>query len=121
MRADHFLPPTPTSNYHMQQRNNNTMPQQSKEANITLAIEAIHRDPKISIQQAAKIYIVSKTTLRAQLHSQTPKLEKRNRQHILTSSEEDTLVRHILDLDSQGFPPQLGGVRDMANLLLATR
>ena len=121
MRADHFLPPTPTSNYHMQQRNNNTMPQQSKEANITLAIEAIHRDPEISIRQAAKIYMVSKTTLRARLHGRTLKLEKRNRQHILTSSEEDTLVRYILDLDSQGFPPQLGGVRDMANLLLATR
>ena len=33
----------------MLQRNNNNMLQQSKKANIILAIKAIYRDPKISI------------------------------------------------------------------------
>ena len=51
----------------------------------------------------------------------TPQAEKRNARHTLTSSEEETLVRHILDLDSRGFSPRIDSVRDMANLLLATR
>jgi len=105
----------------MPQRNNNNMPQQSKEANIILAIKAIHRDPKILIRQAAKIYEVSKTTLRTRLHGRTPKLEKQNTQHILTSSEEETLIWHILDLDLRGFGPRIDYVRDIANLLLKTR
>ena len=61
---DHFPPLPPPPNYYMQQRNNNSMLQQSKEPNIILTIEAIRRDPKISIQQGAKIYEVLKTTLR---------------------------------------------------------
>ncbi len=39
----------------------------------------------------------------------------------LTLPEEDALVKFILDLDAQGFPPQLSGVEDMANLLLRER
>ena len=32
-----------------------------------------------------------------------------------TDLEEATIVEHILDLDSKGFPPRLSGVEDMAN------
>ena len=39
----------------------------------------------------------------------------------LTKLEESTIVQHILDLDSQSFPPRLSGVEDMANRLLAKR
>ena len=39
----------------------------------------------------------------------------------LTDLEESTIVEHILDLDSKGFPPRLSGVEDMANRLLTTR
>jgi len=39
----------------------------------------------------------------------------------LTDLGEIKSVKHILDLDSKGFPPQLSGVEDMANRLLATR
>ena len=35
--------------------------------------------------------------------------------------EEDILSRHILDLGARGFPPDLSGVEDMANLILASR
>jgi len=97
------------------------MSHQSKEANIILAIEAIHRDPGISIRQAAKIYEVSKTTLRARLRGRAATREKRNAQHILTSSEEETLIKHVIDLDSRGFSPRIDSVRDMANILLTTR
>jgi hypothetical protein len=39
----------------------------------------------------------------------------------LTKLEEEVIVRHILNLDLQGFPPTLGAVQDMANKLLAKR
>ena len=39
----------------------------------------------------------------------------------LTKPEEEVIVRHILDLDSRGFAPMLGAVRDMADKLLAER
>ena len=96
------------------------MSHQSKEANIILAIEAIHRDPRISIQQAAKIYKVSKTTLHTQLRGRAATHEKRNARHILTSSKEETLIKHVIDLDSQRFSPRINSVRDMANILLTT-
>ena len=94
---------------------------QSKEANIILAIEAIYRDPGISIRQAAKIYEVSKTTLRARLRGRAATREKRNARYILTSSEEETLIKHVIDLDSRGFSPRIDSVRDMANILLTMR
>ena len=97
------------------------MASQSKDARIILAIEAIRKDPKISRHRAAKIYQVSETTLRARMQGRTPAPEKRNARHNLTSSEEETIVRYIIDLDSRGFPPRIDGVEDMANLLLATR
>ena len=37
-----------------------------KEAQIQLAVEALKRDPKLSIKRAISIYKVSKTTLRKQ-------------------------------------------------------
>ena len=86
------------------------MLQQSKEANIILAIKAIYKDPRISIQQAAKIYKVSKTTLGAWLRGQAATCEKQNVQHILTSFEEETLIWHVIDLDLRGFSPWINGV-----------
>jgi len=86
------------------------MSHQSKEANIILAIEAIHRDPGISIRQAAKIYKVSKTTLRAQLCGRAAMYKKRNAQHILTSSKEETLIKHVINLDLQGFSPRINSI-----------
>jgi len=94
------------------------MSHQSKEANIILAIEAIYKDPRISIQQAVKIYKVSKTTLRARLCGRAATCEKRNAQHILTSSEEETLIKYVINLDSRGFSPQIDSIQDIANILL---
>ena len=37
----------------------------------------------------------------------------------LTLLEEETIIKHILDLDSCGFAPTIGAVSDMANKLLA--
>ena len=45
--------------------------------------------------------------------------EKRANNHKLTLSEEDSLVKWVLDLDRRGLPPRHSLVRDMANYLLS--
>ena len=37
----------------------------------------------------------------------------------LTKLKEEVIIRHILDLDSRGFAPTLGAVKDIADKLLA--
>jgi len=97
------------------------MPVQIQEARIILAIEAIRSSKKMSIRRAAETYGVPKTTLFAWMKGRVAKPEKRDTQHKLTPSEEQTLIQYIIDLDAQGFPPWIAGVKDMADLLLKTR
>jgi len=97
------------------------MPQQSKEASILLAIDAIRQDPNLSIRSAAHLYKIPRVTLADRLHGRASLAETRHGMLKMTPTEEETLIRHILDLDSRGFPPRFDHVRDMANLLLATR
>src|SRR5436305_2462347 len=99
----------------------NTMSIQTQEARIILAIEAIRTTKKLSIRAAAKIYDVPRMTLVDRMNGHVAKPEKRNAQHNLTLTEEETLIRYILDLDSRGFPPRIDDVRDMADLLRKTR
>jgi hypothetical protein len=73
---------------------------QTQEARIILAIEAIRTTKKMSRRCAAKIYNVPETSLRDRINGITPKAEKRNAQYILTFSEEEAIVKYILDLDS---------------------
>jgi hypothetical protein len=39
----------------------------------------------------------------------------------LTNSKEEAIIKHVLDLDSRGFPRSLDDVRYIANKLLAER
>ena len=73
---------------------------QTQETRIILAIEAIRTSRKMSRRHAAKIYNVPETSLRNRMNRITPKAEKRNAQHNLTQSEEEAIVKHVLDLDS---------------------
>ena len=61
------------------------------------------------------------TTLRDRMNGRAPRDEYRPPCQKLDATEEDVLSRHILDLDARGFPPDLAGVEDMANLILASR
>ena len=97
------------------------MSTQTQEARIILAIEAIHSSKTISRRKAAKIYNVPETSLRDRMDGVTAMAELRNPRHILTSFEDDTFVRYILDLDTRVFSPRISGVEDMANSLLAAR
>jgi len=74
----------------------------------------------MSHQRAANIYSVPESSLHDRINGKTPIHKRRNSQRKLTPSKEQTLIQYVLDLDTQGFPPQIVGVKDMANLLLAT-
>ena len=97
------------------------LPQPSREARINLAIQAINRHQNMSVRRAAQTYKISKTTLLARMKGRVAKPEKRHPQHKLTKSEEESLIQYVLDLDARGFPPRISGIKDMADLLLATR
>ncbi|KAF2788583.1 hypothetical protein K505DRAFT_394355, partial [Melanomma pulvis-pyrius CBS 109.77] len=75
----------------------------------------------LTARRAAAAFNVPRSTLstrRARIALQRnckPKLKK------LTKLKEEVIVRHVLDLDSRGFAPTLGAVRDIADKLLAAR
>ena len=75
----------------------------------------------MSIQRVVKTYDVSQTILRDRMKGCIPKTEERKTQHNLTLIEKEILVRHILDLDSRGFPSRINDVRDMTDLLYKIR
>ena len=91
------------------------------EAQIFLAVQAIHSSRKLSVRKAAQIYDILKRTLAQRVRGAQPRAGRRDQKRPLTVSEEEELVLYILDLDSRGFPPRFSSVRDMANLLRATR
>ena len=93
----------------------------SKEARLLLALEAIQNDKKLSIRAAAKLYNVPEATLRHRRAGRTARRDTPPNSKKLTQSEEEAVVRYILELDSRSFLPRLRGVEDMANQLLRVR
>ncbi len=67
------------------------------------------------------MYEVSESTIRNRIKDCLSKAEKRNVQYILIENEEETLIRYILDLDSQRFSPWLNIIRSIADLLCTMR
>ena len=93
----------------------------SNESQLFLAIQAIQRDPKLSIRKASRIYNVPRTTLQHRMNNKQSRRDSTTNSRKLTDLEESTIIQYILDLDSRGFPPRLAGVEDMANRLLRDR
>lgn len=97
------------------------MSKQSQEAKLFLAIQAFHTTKNPKLATIAGMYNVSRNTLRNRLNGSTSMADRRHARHNLTLTEEETIASYILNLDSRGFSPRIDDVRDMANLLLATR
>ena len=92
----------------------------TKESKVILAIEAIRTTKKMSIRRVAKTYDVPESSIRLRMKGTASLAERRHNRHQLNPTEEDTLVRYILDLDTRGFPPRIRGMEDIANSLLTT-
>ncbi len=90
----------------------------AKKNRLFLAIQAIYTTKKISIQDITKVYNIPKSSIHNQMKNITTIANKRNNRHQLTLTKEKTLVQYILDLDTQGFPPQICDVKNIANSLL---
>ena len=97
------------------------MRQKNDESQVILALQAMQNDKKLSARAAGKIYHVDHEKLSRRRRGMQSRCNISANSRRLTDLEESTIVEHILDLDSKGFPPRLSGVEDMANRLLATR
>jgi hypothetical protein len=97
------------------------MPSPSKEARLILALEALQKNENLTLRAAAKIYDVSRTTLTQRRVGRLPRHDLPANSRRLTDSEEEAIVRYILELDTRSFPPRLYSVEDMANQLLCVR
>jgi hypothetical protein len=93
----------------------------SIESQLLLAIQAIQKDPKLTIRAAANIYNVPRVTLGRRLAGKPTRPESSANLRKLTNSEESAIVQYIIELDLRAFPPRISAVEDMANLLLAIR
>ena len=91
------------------------------ESDMLLALLALNTGQIQSMRKAASTYNVPRSTLQDRRVGLASRRDCQPNSKILTNLEEEVIVRHILDLDSRGFAPSLGAVRDMANKLLAER
>ena len=93
----------------------------SNERHIILALEALKKDPKLSVRAAAKIYSVPDRTLRRRCTGIQSRRDISANSKKLTNLEESVLLQRILDLDIRGFQPRLSDVREMADRLRMDR
>jgi hypothetical protein len=97
------------------------MGSRSNEGQLMLAVQAINQNPELSIRATAKVYGVSRNTLKRRLEHTQSRQDTTPNSRKLTDLEESAIIQYVLDLDSRSFPPRLRGVEDMANRLLADR
>ena len=97
------------------------MENQTQEARVILAIEAIRSSKKLSCFKAAQTYNMPYSTLYHRIKGRTTFCERRPASHKLPELEEKVLARYIIDMDERGFAPRLADVEDMANYILESR
>jgi hypothetical protein len=105
--------------YDMSQQQNAQL--SNREGRIQLACSAYTTRQFRSLRRAAEAFNVPHSTLTSRYNGVTHILERRNGRQKLTATEEQTIVRYILDLNSRGFAPRLYEVADIADEVLAVR
>jgi hypothetical protein len=92
-----------------------------RESRLILALEALKKDPKLSVQKAATIYEVPESSLCDRRAGEKSRREIPANSRKLTDLEEKVLLERVLDLDTRGFQPRLSDIREMADRLRAVR
>jgi len=92
-----------------------------KESRLTLAIEALKNNPKLTLRCAATIYNVPPMTLSARRDGRPTRRDIPANSRKLTDLEEKTIVQYIIKLYTRAFHPRLSYVKDIANRLLRER
>jgi hypothetical protein len=93
----------------------------STEIQIQLALQAIKKDASISLRRVAAICNVSSSTLNDRRAGQPSQADRRTKTMNLSKTEEEVIVKHVIDLAKRGLPPWLAAVANMANSLRAER
>lgn len=91
------------------------------EGSALFAIQAVNCNQIEGEKRAASAYDVSRTTWRRRCDGIAARRDCEPNSKKLTKYEELAIFQYVLDLNSRGFPPTKGAVRDMANKLLQGR
>jgi hypothetical protein len=97
------------------------MSEQLKEAHMIFAVKALHENPKLKCKVVARSFRVPKSTLRSRINSHLTLSECRLAMQKIIDLEEQVIFKRILNLNSQGFAPQIASVEDMANFILKSQ
>jgi hypothetical protein len=92
-----------------------------KESRVILALEALQKNPKLSLRATAKIYNVTINTIRNRRDGKPARCDTTPSSRRLTDSKEEAIVQYVLELVARSFPPRLYSVEDIANQLLRVR
>ncbi|KAI6246570.1 hypothetical protein HI914_05255 [Erysiphe necator] len=85
-----------------------------RKSQIIMALEEINCGRAKSVRAAVITFEVPYTTLRDRMNGVTWKGDKRNNAIIFTLSEENSIVKYIIDLDSKGYPAKYEDITQMA-------
>lgn len=96
------------------------MPSQT-EGRVSLALQAYIRHQLPSLRAAANAYDVPFETLRERHLGVLPRAQTTANLRKLTNNEEQVLIRKVLQLSAEGFPPQRVIVEEIANTMLRTK
>ena len=99
----------------------NNVKKVSDEKGIQLAIQAIQQDETLKLQRAAPIFNVAENTVRRRLAGTPQRRDIAPNSMAPRGSEEVTIIRNVLKLVDQGYPPRLADIEEMANSLLMIR
>jgi hypothetical protein len=91
------------------------------EGRISLALQAYNSTQLPSLRAAASAYDVPFTSLRDRHTGVPARAQSLANSRIFDNNEEQILLRKVLQLSDQGFPPQRAVVEDMANTMLRTK
>lgn len=91
------------------------------ESKTILAIQAFQQGQFRSIRAAARAYRVPHGRVTRRLKGATYEHDIRPITSKLTTTEEETLLERILDLDNKGFPARIAVVGEIANIILTAR
>ena len=93
----------------------------NQEGRILLALQAVQKGQVKSLFAAAKLYDIPYSTLHDRSTGISPRVDKRWHRYKMTQLEAESLTKWILSMDSRGAAPRPSTIREMADILLATR
>src|SRR5277367_4651592 len=92
-----------------------------EEGRLYLTLQAYTSSQFKSLRRAAAAFNVKHQRLSNRLYGIPSRTQTLPNGRKLTPTEEQTIIRYILDLDARGFAPRLCEVADMADKLLGIR